>query len=424
MDKVSEYSEEHRKRRELFDKYWNYYRGFHKKHLKIREGSPDDNVVVNLSRKVVDTGATFLFGKSVTFSTDGDEGTETPEEVYLRQVFAPDPINNFHYDDFLNELAIYGGITGTAFARLYNTGDMFTDKPSVVAINPAMVDVVTDPDNVRDVIEYLIIWKGGDDWKRDRITRVDNGTWEIAREIKTGAGSRWVLDGDVLSWPYQWPTMFHCQNIKNPLSFWGDSDLTDADLNDSINFIASNTNRIIKFHAHPKTVAVGVSKDQIQATAVDSLWAVPNPEARVENLEMQSDLASSMAHLDRLKNDFYQVTGLPDLSPDKVQIGALSGFALSILYAPLLSKTEGKRRRYGSMLQRINAAVLELGNFGEGIVTDIDWPNPLPSDKTERAQLFGEYAQHTSIEAAARISGHSKDDAQMLAAVDIPPMER
>lgn len=412
------YSKEHTARRELFERYWNYYRGNHKKHLRQRQGSPDDNVILNYCRKIVNTGVDFLFGKPIDFSVDGNEFERSEQEQYLDTILAPDPLNGFHYGDLLNDVAVFGAVTGTAFVRLYNTGDIYPDKPALVAINPALVDVTTNPDNIQEPTEYRITWQSGDVWKRDKITRLDNGFWQIVRETRSAKSGRdWQAEDEPVVWPYQWPTIFHCQNLKNPQSFWGDSDLTDADLNDTINFIASNTNRIIKFHAHPRTIGLNISKDQIQATGIDEFWAVNQDGANIYNLEMSSDLGSSLAHLDRLTSSFHQVTATPDLSPDRVQVGALSGFALSILYGPLLAKTEGKRRRYGAMIQRINAALLELGGFGQNIVTEIKWPNPLPVDKAEKAELFGKYiAGRADIFGAAMVSGHTKEEAEQLAA--------
>jgi hypothetical protein len=114
------------------------------------------------------------------------------------------------------------------------------------------------------------------------------------------------------------------------------SDLEEADINDAINFTASNIQRILKFHSHPKTIGTGFSAEQLQNTAVDEMWAIPDPAAKVFNLEMQSDLASAFNYLNLLKGAYAKVTGVPDLDPAVVNVGALSGFALRILYGDLL----------------------------------------------------------------------------------------
>ena len=46
-------SDEQKKRAELMDRYWRYYEGNHRKFLKVRQNQPDDNVIINYSKKIV-----------------------------------------------------------------------------------------------------------------------------------------------------------------------------------------------------------------------------------------------------------------------------------------------------------------------------------------------------------------------------------
>ncbi len=404
---------EHRKRRDLFARYWNYYRGEHKKNLKVVPGQADDNVTLNYSKKIVNQGVNFLFGKEPFFDLEGDTEQRSPAEQYLDAVWADDPMNNFSKVDFLQGVSMNGGVTGTPFIRLYPAGDMRPDLPTLVSINPAMVDVATDPDDMSSVLEYRIIWQSGKGWKRDRFVLQDNGQWKIVREVNEH-GNKWEAEGEPVAWAYDWAPIFHCQNLKNPLDFWGISDLEDADLNDSVNFTASNNGRILRFHAHPKTVVTGAEATQVQTTAVDQLWAIPVQGATVANLEMQSDLASSRAHLADLKQDFHNISDVPMMDAITTNVGALSGFALRILYGPLLNKTEGKRRRYGGMLARINYALLELGGF-DPAVCSIRWQDPLPADAKEKAELFEILVRASkNVYASAKTAGYSEADAVKL----------
>jgi len=412
-DMLGPLSTEHRNRRELFDLYWKYYRGKHRKNIKVKAGQADDNVTLNYSKKIVNQGVNFLFGKEPFFELDQTAETRTREEQYLDAVWADDPINNFSMVDFLQGTAMNGGVVGSPFVRLYPAGDIRQDLPTLVNINPAMVDVVTDPDDMSRILEYHIVWKSGDDWKRDRFVLEDNGRWAILREIAE-RGNRWRIESETL-WEYNFAPLFHCQNLKNPLSFWGISDLEDADLNDSINFTASNNHRILRFHAHPRTVAVGTEATNIQATAVDQLWAIPVQGATVENLEMQSDLSASREHLADLKNDYHNIADVPMMDAINTQVGSLSGFALRILYGPLLQKTEGKQRRYGGMLARINWALLELNNM-QPAVTEIRWQDALPANAAEQAGLFETLVRASgNVHASAKAAGYTEEEATALA---------
>ncbi len=421
VDMLGPLTPEHRERRELFTLYWKYYRGKHRKNIVVKAGQADDNVTLNYSKKIVNQGIDFLFGKELFFEIDRSVITRTPSEKYLDTVWADDPINNFSMLDFLQGVAMNGGITGTPFIRLYPAGTM-RELPTLININPAMVDVITDPDDMGSVLEYQIIWKSGDNWKRDRFVQEGDG-WAIVREI-SDRSNHWQIEDEAL-WDYTWAPLFHCQNLKNPLSFWGISDLEDADLNDSINFTASNNHRILRFHAHPRTVVVGTEARNVQTTAVDQLWAIPVDGASVSNLEMQSDLAASREHLSDLKQDFHNISDVPMMDAINTQVGGLSGFALRILYGSLINKTESKRRRYGGMLARINWALLELAGM-DTAVTQTRWQDSLPSNATEQAALFETLVRASgNVLASAKTAGYTEEEAEALAErVRILPQDR
>ena len=99
--------------------------------------------------------------------------------------------------------------------------------------------------------------------------------------------------------------MVDSQSLPDRAGYYGDPDLVRPELNDALNFVASNTMRIIKHHGHPKTIGTGMRASEVQETAVDGFWSVPNPDAKIANLEMQSDLGSSMAFLQLLQQWFF-----------------------------------------------------------------------------------------------------------------------
>lgn len=412
-------TQEHRERQKLFSLYWQYYRGQHRKYLKNPDGTDaDDNVIVNLSRKVVDSSVDFLFGKDISFEVDGDEGSRSKEEEALATAWRDKPFQQFTKMDFLQGVAQNGGIFGTPFIRMHPLED---GNIRLVNLDPSLVDVVTDPNDKDRVDAYHIIWQVKKDWMRDRIWRLENGQWGIARQKFSGQQNGWMNTAEPVMWEYRWAPVFHCQNLKNTKGFWGLSDLEDADLNDAINFITSNTNRIIKYHAHPKTIGLGISAMQVESTAVDGFWAIPGAEeASVFNLEMSGNsLSNSRDQIADLKSAFHQVTGTPDLDPARVQVGALSGFALRILYGPLLSKTNSKRLRYGGMLARLNSAILELNGFDAGTEVSTSWQDPLPVHKIEQAQVYNTLVGGGADRlGAAIVAGYSREEAELLASAE------
>ena len=245
-------SKEHKARRGLFALYWAYYRGHHRKTIKVKASQADDNVTLNWSKKIVDAGVAFLFGKLVSFEIDG-EPDRTKAEQFLDTVWANDPRTGFNAPVFLKQLSQNGAVDGTAFVKLHPPDD-WHELPYMRAIDPAIADIITDPNDVETVIAYHLVWKSGDDWKRQRIER-DGIIWRIVDEIYN-RGDKWRIE-DEMAWEYDFPPLFHCQNLILANSQWGISDLEDADVNDAVNFAASNINRIIRFHAHPKTIGTG-----------------------------------------------------------------------------------------------------------------------------------------------------------------------
>lgn len=372
----------HQERCKLFARYWDYYMGRHRKPLVVKQGQADDNVILNYARRVIDKGLAFLFGGDVSFEIDGSEERGAPEQ-WLDAVWGTEEQKR----RTLLDIGINGGVTGTPFVRLYAAAAPGA-RPRIAAIDPSLMDVVTNPDDMDDVRAYHMLWRAGETWRRHRIDLLESGTWYITEEEQTKAGV-WRITAET-PWPYTFAPVLMCQNLPHPNEVWGISDLTEADINDAINWVASNINRILRFHAHPKTIGTGFAADKLKNTAIDQFWSVEDSAAKVYNLEMQSDLGSAYQMLMALKEAFAKVTGVPDLDPDKVNVGALSGFALRILYGDLLEKTNVKRVTYGALLSDINAALLEMGGFGQGVRVNTVWAEPLPSSVQEEIQALAE----------------------------------
>src|SRR5206468_2740079 len=117
---------------------------------------------------------------------------------------------------------------------------------------------------------------------------------------------------------------------------------------------------------------------------------LPNPDARLYNLEMTSNLGSSLEFLRLVRESLYSIARTPEIALGNMTgVGALSGVALAILFQPLLDKTESKRMVYGEMLENLNARLLVLNGSRES-VDDIDckntWPELLPRDDVAERQ--------------------------------------
>lgn len=370
-------SEQERLRR--FRRAWDAYYGRYPQPLKVKRGKPDDNVIINFARVVVDKGVSFLFGREVGFELD--ETQETDAEAWLAECW---DINRKMA--LLQRVALNGAVCGHAFVKIVPR-QLF---PRVVALDPSIVTVRWDPHDYEQVNEYEIRYIADLEENQSKEVRQlilrDGPSWRIVDQERRLDSDVWVTLKEEI-WPYPWPPVVDCQNLPVSNDYWGLSDLSEdmLRLNGSINFVLSNLVRIVRYHAHPRTWGRGFSVEQMRAAADETIVLPEGGELR--NLEMISDLSSSIALYERLREALHEITRVPEVATGKLdRAGALSGVALNILYQPLLEKTETKRRTYGDMLVELNRRLLVLGGFGEDNHTMIHWPELLPGDPRAEAE--------------------------------------
>lgn len=378
---------EERARLEQYRRAWDAYFGNHPKPFVVRPNQPDDNVTVNLARMVVDVGVAFLFGQEPRFDLDAQMGTRSPAEEWLDRCWRAN-----RKMLLLQKAATNGGVCGHVFLKIQmpEPGKL----PRVVNLSPEYVRVVTDPDDIdlvwRYVIEYPAVGGEGEKLlRRQRVERDDAGRWTITDETSVNNGA-WRMTQPPVVWPWAWAPVIDAQNLPSPNEVYGMADIESdvLGLNHAVNFALSNLQRIIRYHAHPKTVARGVSAREI-AVNVDGVIVLPHLDADLRNLEMQSDLASSIDFYNRLREALHETAQIPTVATGKLDaVGALSGTALEILYQPIVRRTEQKRLTYGEMLVELNRRLLEMGGFGGEQVVLLTWPEVLPKNALEERQAL------------------------------------
>jgi hypothetical protein len=385
-------------RRKQIDAAWAYYEGNQKRPLKVRPGQPDDNVILNVCRKTIEQAVALLFGEPPTFEI-GSQGDD-PEDEALEALWAANdaPI-------FLHNLALEGALTGHVFVKLapVEGGVRF------VLLNPRMVTVYWRPDDMDQVTAYSISFEQGDTSLRQDIVNL-GGSW-LVRDLVRERGKNWAVMNEVI-WGFPWAPIVEWQNLPDPEEYYGDPDLVRPELNDALNFLASNTMRILKFHAHPKTIGTGMRSTDLQATDVDGFWSVPNSEAQIKNLEMQSDLGSSMAFLTFLQGWFFSEHRAVDMSTFAKDMGNITNFGLRTLYKDALDKLATKRALYGTGLADISERALALMGWAARPV--VTWPDPLPfNDQEEIAGIQTEMGLGIlSKETAASLRGRNWEQEQ------------
>lgn len=192
-------------------------------------------------------------------------------------------------------------------------------------------------------------------------------------------------------WPYQVAPIIDWPNIIDPRGYYGRSDLAEAiKLNDALNFNLSNINRIIKHYASPKTVGIGFKPGEVIPTEVGGMVAINKDRNLVDiyNLEMTSDLGSSMMLANKLIQGLWQSGGMVDPGVVQDKVGQLTNFGLRVLFSDAIKRIEGKRLIYGEAYDNINKVVLTLRGIQDPPKTTVIWPDILPEDENYVSQVL------------------------------------
>jgi len=392
--------EDQERRRRMRDA-WEAYHGEFKPPLKIAADQPDDSVLSNRCCPIVDKGVSFLFGPVLKIEDTGGVG---PVQDFLDGIWGDD-------DDkmsLLSQAAINGGVCGEVFLKLIpSQGKM--RYPRIVVLNPSLVRIVTAPDDCSLTIAYVIEYSSSDGLQhRQIISRVDpdnmasiageydlDDSWIIANYERKGQAGMWHSVGSVEEWLYPFAPIFCCQNLPNPNEAWGMPDLTSdlINMNKVLNFVQSNTSRIIKYHGHPITYAIGLGASQIQI-GIDDLVCLPETVSKLEKLAAMENFNGLIEFASVIRSDMDEQSRVPAVALGRLTDlpkGQISGVALQLLFQPLLEKTTQKRRLYGRLIREISKAALVC----EGLIPleqyedypiELHWQDLLPIDDLQAAQ--------------------------------------
>lgn len=406
-------------REAMIDHHWAYYDGQQKQPLVVRPQQSNDNIIINLTRRVVDQSVAMLFAELPTFDLPGDSDEIKAREKQIKALWEAN-----QGEVLLHDMGVAGALAGHNFVKLVPDPESQKRPMRYVLQNPRYCSVFWQPDDMQQIVCYRIAWgqrmtqreaeNGRQRETRDQYRQdiINEGEYWRIREWRRSDRSDWTQVMEDI-WRYPFAPIVDWQNLPHPERYYGDPDLaasalleSDINLNDAVNFVASNINRILRHHAHPKSLAFGVQADAIVETAVDGLWSGLPADARVENLEMQSDLDSSMRFLEFLERTFYAQHRAVDLSSVKDRVGQLTNFALRTMFKDALDKLQTKRTLYGNALSELSWRASVILGWGDEQPT-VAWPNPLPFNETEEVatavQEMG--AQILSRQTAAEARG-------------------
>lgn len=372
-----------------------YYQGQQRRFIKQKTNGPDHNIIVNFTGAIVERSVSMLVGGGVGFDLPGDG--DTPEQAYIDSVYEANKSQIM-----LHKAAQYASIYGTGYLRIVPGGIVKNEVvlPRLLPVDPRWMSIHTDPEDMDVVVAYenrFNITVGDEQIaRREMIEREARGmeeapdyVWMIRNYRATKASQcKWELMDEV-EWPYPFPPLIHWQNLPEPGNVYGQSDIADVmELQDKFNLVASNTMKILWNHAHPKTWGRNANMGSTASWGADEMVLFTGDNAMLQNLEMQSDLASSTKYMEILRQALFDIARTVDITSlgDKIGMGNLTNFGIRVLFLDALAKLETKKALFGEALKELNTRLLVLADFAEIEPGDIVWPDNLPKSDLENLQ--------------------------------------
>lgn len=368
-----------KERLEQVEEYKAFYQGDQPAQLKVKPGKHDDNVVINLTSLIVDKSVSALVGDPEDGSGIRWEFEDLDESIvgWLDEVWAE---NN--KEIFLHKNALSGAITGFPVIKIVTDGE---GGIKLINMDSDIVFLETDPQDKENIVAYVIRWLAEEDghqvsYKEE--TRRAGATWIIDTK-KFRGGNRWDLVNSV-TWEYDFPPILAWQNLPS-LDLYGRSDIQGiVPLQNRLNYTVSNISKIIRLFSHPQMYSKNLSSQIIDGKLEMGPDEMPmfKGDGTIEQIAPISDMGGALEFADYLREAMFAISREVDVQSMKDKVGAITNFALKVLYRDFLDKLGTKRMLYGNAYTELNRRLLILGGY-EGAECTIYWPDPLPVNEVE-----------------------------------------
>lgn len=450
-----EITDEDKARQKRISEAWKAYNGDLPAPLQKMPGQPDDNVLSNRMQAIVDRGVDFLFGKELEITCEEDAPPEAQD--FLNSVWGRKETRI----PLLQKLAMNGAMASRAFLRIVPSGDAFR----LVALDPAAISVQTMPQDCEVVtcycIEYCSNEKSLGLWQqvyyREEIAQVaspdmesadgdgnpvtwsypfgyqggeQEATWTIQHWSRVGERGPWTPAGEPIAWNYPFPPIFSCQNLPKPNDFWGIPDLTPdlIGVNNSLNLVQSDINRILKIYGHPILYATGTG-EQVIDIKPGKIIGLPTSESKIMAVSIASDVANALSFAGNLRSDIDEQSSVPSVATGRIAElprGNMSGIAIELMFMPILKKTDKKRCTFGELIIDVSKALLVLAGMSGDIDITLNWQNPLPSDDLPalQAALIKQQLGVSKATVLRQIGEDPDEEAELSAAEDADTMTK
>jgi len=399
------YAREYNARAKEIELRWKYWKGDHKQPLKIQKDGINDNVILNQIEQFTEDIVGFLIGDGIRFDASGDDrGSQTDD--LIQQLWADSR------GAILQQTLGLGGCIEGHCAVLFVPQE--GALPKLQRQLGKYFSCFWDPFDMSRVLWYRLQYVAGDMGKRiDYVRgRVDDdefnhdlpGWTEVVytrrdeQQTMAMGGQKWQREINPVIWEFDFSPIVDWQNLPNPNGYYGMCDVESAiELNDGLNLDVSNAQRIIKHHADPKTVGTGFAASELVMTEVGGLLTVPNSEAKVYNLEMQSDGAFVQWLVGVITSSIWQSGGMVDPQAFKDKVGTLTNFGLRVLFNRAIKRTNKKRLLYAEAFEQIAQRGLAIAGLTPPESVATIWPDVLPTDDTVEVATLGQELQEGII---------------------------
>lgn len=359
-------------RKNLYLGVRNYYDGHQKRHLNKKENEPDDNVVYNMIQVAIDRTVSHLFSQMPMFELDPNTSEETKDEGWLRTT----------WDEnggllFLTATAMNGAFGGHNYVRVFPPSPEYPNGRTL-NIDPTQIITYWRTDDMDKVVWYEQRWQDGDATHvTDFINR--ESSWEIVHYIDDGGGFR-IAEKD--TWANPLSPIYAWQHLPNPNRYYGYGEVRSFSVQDTINLLYSEMARIVRYHASPKTVAIGVSAGDIKPTSIDEMWSIEDADATIQNLEMQSELVASQALVQELQDHYLSASRVVLLRGEVKDFQRVTNTGVRTVFLDMTAKNQILVAGYKRAIRQISRR-LSIAALGRELLPEVNFVDPLPTDRKE-----------------------------------------
>lgn len=361
---------------------WNFYEGYHWEDIPPQD-TPE--ITINYCRPFVDKFVAFELGKAFSISVSKEMSkpiiTEDGRTLfeYLEDVWE----DNEQFL-FVTELGQSKSITGDAWVQVrYDESDELDDPYNEYEDGRIRLSIIPtsavfpeyDPHQKGRLTKLVIMYEYERETLKGILSKTPSKETVLYKQEWT-KDTCVIYDGDkepeTKTNKYKIIPFVQIKNLNVAGKNEGRGDLDDIiPLNTEYNMKESNISEIIDYHSAPITVVYGAKIGNLEKGA-NKMWGGLAKDARVENLELKSDLGASSNYTRNIKLSMCEVGGVPETVLGGAQaISNTSGVALQYINLPLIEKTRIKRMNTETGLEQVNKLII-LVSLLEGLITKPD----------------------------------------------------